>query len=819
MENSTEEKRIKFIQEIAKSKIPNATYHKTFIEVFGHFRDADIKIDKTQGTHLTKIYQYFEKECPNLQTIFGKGKKEVLRKHLQDLFNNTKTDIQIGDRPQPLTNSQNILTPEPIPELTTLEFIGRDRDLTNLASLSKQLKIILIKAGAGVGKSTLAKEFLHRYFQKVIEINLALSVDENVPASEKLPVILKELNQEISNSFALNLDCLKKRISDRNQPSVAFLIDNLEPALDNNFRFLEKLSSYEALLNVLGDRDVCSFTLITSRRSLITPRARVQEYSLEGLDITAWRQYFHDCENGADSEALMQMHDAYNGNAKVMDILHATIKNPNRFDGNIAAYWSRYKDALLADSELETLISVEMDWLRDNEPDAYKLLCRMGCYRYQDVKTVPFEGLICLLWDVPESRHLGVVDYLSKTSLIEVRGEYYLHPAVREASKLHLLDNNSIEWEIANKKAAKFWTNCVQKTETINDALKVFEAYHHYLQIGDMNSACEVLVKERGNRSHKIIDSREVLGYSFRKLGQIDLVITSIEQTIKNIDNDVTIAKSLNLLGNLLWLKGRVKESLKYYSQLDLITSRLYESNKESNSQVINEIRGLYYSSLLDSGLCHLSLYEIEEAHRFFLRLHESYNHINDIADRQYLSIHLFRSCFCLSLTYSLMGLNYRENALSLIKKVIKSLSDPNELIHGHQTNGLSRIFVAKAYLNIGLVDDALETYYLTVKYAQSINYRQIEAMSLCGLSEIQRIQGQFENSLQNIQIAINILKEIGAILEIAQTYFQLGLTYQAMGEHDQAEKYKTQALELFAQMEAPKQIERVNQAFGGNIQ
>jgi hypothetical protein len=129
MENNTEEKRIKFIQDIAKSKIPYATYHKTFVEVFGHFRDADIKIDKTQGTHLTKIYQYFEKECPALQTISGKGKKEVLRKYLQDLFNNTKTDIEISDRPQPPTNPQSIPTPEPSPDLTTLEFIGRNRDL------------------------------------------------------------------------------------------------------------------------------------------------------------------------------------------------------------------------------------------------------------------------------------------------------------------------------------------------------------------------------------------------------------------------------------------------------------------------------------------------------------------------------------------------------------------------------------------------------------------------------------------------------------------------------------------------------------------
>jgi len=44
------------------------------------------------------------------------------------------------------------------------------------------------------------------------------------------------------------------------------------------------------------------------------------------------------------------------------------------------------------------------------------------------------------------------------------------------------------------------------------------------------------------------------------------------------------------------------------------------------------------------------------------------------------------------------------------------------------------------------------------------------------------------------------------------------GITVQAMREHDQAEEYKSKSLELFAQMEAPKQIERVNKAFGGNI-
>ncbi|MEI6332812.1 MAG: ATP-binding protein [Pseudanabaena sp. ELA645] len=396
-------------------------------------------LGKDRSTATRKIIEI----CKHFGTV-AKGKKDQ-RQHLVLLFRKYCKDFEVhpsvypdwvdgnlSDRPQPLANPPNIPTPAPIPELTTLEFIGRDRDLTNLANLSRQAKIVLIKAGAGVGKSTLAREFLQTRFKKVIRIEMGLESGNVTPAEEKVSQILrKDFDEEPSRDFGINLDILGEKLADRANP-IGVLIDNLEPALDENYRFREKLRGYDALLSVLGDRDVFSFTLITSRRSLITPRAKIHEYSLEGLDISTWRQYFHDCENGADSEALLQMCVAYNGNAKVMGILHGAIKN--RFDGNIGAYWNRYKDALLADSELETLISVEMDWLRDNQPDAYKLLCRMGCYRYQDVKTVPFEGLICLLWDVPESKQAWVVDYLSKSSLLEVKGgEYYLHPAVRES--------------------------------------------------------------------------------------------------------------------------------------------------------------------------------------------------------------------------------------------------------------------------------------------------------------------------------------------------------------------------------------------------
>ena len=307
-----------------------------------------IKKERSTGTRrIGDICKHFGTDA--------KGKKEQ-RQHLVLLFRRYCKDFEVhprvypdwvdenlSDRPQP----QNIPTPDRISESTPLEFIGRDRDLTNLANLRKQYKIVLIKAGAGVGKSTLAREFLQTHFKKVIRIEMGLESGNVTPAEEKVSQILrKDFDEEPSRDFGINLGILGEKLADRANP-IGVLIDNLEPARDENYRFREKLRGYDALLAVLGDRDVCSFTLITSRRSLIATRAKVHEYSLEGLDITAWRQYFHDCENGTDSEALMQICVAYNGNAKVMDILYSVIKN--RFDGNISAHWKRYKDALLAD--------------------------------------------------------------------------------------------------------------------------------------------------------------------------------------------------------------------------------------------------------------------------------------------------------------------------------------------------------------------------------------------------------------------------------------------------------------------------------------
>ncbi len=117
-------------------------------------------------------------------------------------------------------------------------------------------------------------------------------------------------------------------------------------------------------------------------------------------------------------------------------------------------------------------------------------------------------------------------------------------------------------------------------------------------------------------------------------------------------------------------------------------------------------------------------------------------------------------------------------------------------------------------YSNIGDTYKAIRYYEAALSYSNESGFIQVKAIANIGIGEIRRKTKNYQSSLDSCNKSILELKHLGAKADLAEAYFQLGLTYQAMGDHAQAEEYKAKALELFAQMEAPKQIERVNKDF-----
>ena len=134
--------------------------------------------------------------------------------------------------------------------------------------------------------------------------------------------------------------------------------------------------------------------------------------------------------------------------------------------------------------------------------------------------------------------------------------------------------------------------------------------------------------------------------------------------------------------------------------------------------------------------------------------------------------------------------------------------------VHSAWSMGYRWLFLGRTYINLYDTEKSSQMYKNALDFAEKSNYYQVKANALNGLAIIERIQNSCDQAIFYHCASIDILKNIGAKCDLAEVYFQLGLTYQVMGEHDQAQEYKAKALELFEQMAAPKQCDRVNKAF-----
>ncbi len=346
------------------------------------------------------------------------------RADLIALFQQYKPELVVSKTP--ITTTLEQITPKSIPDKN---FVGRERAIADLNDLDSQgAKVILIHAKGGVGKTTLARNYLQQKFGFYIEFPIAKETENITPIESLLEERLRQLNEELGREFGVSLERLRQKLQ---AERIGVLIDNLEPALDENCKFIKPHRRYVELLRVLADANLQSLTLITSRDRLHESDVSVWYYFLEGLSVNAWEEYFHSRSLETNSPAFSAIHNAYGGNAKAMEIIAGAIQVD--YAGNLEQYWQMNQGDLLVEADLRDLVTTQFNCLEQRHSSAFKLLCRLGCYRYQDIATVSINGLFCLLWDMPESQHRRVVNSLRDRSLVEFQnGEYWLHPVIRE---------------------------------------------------------------------------------------------------------------------------------------------------------------------------------------------------------------------------------------------------------------------------------------------------------------------------------------------------------------------------------------------------
>ncbi|MBG1259881.1 tetratricopeptide repeat protein [Nostoc commune] len=665
-------------------------------------------------------------------------------------------------------------------------FVGRDRQIAELHTLvSRGQKVILIQGEGGVGKTRLARKyFKSQKFNFVLELWMATEIQNLTPVESVVEEWLRRyFNEEPGGNFGISLERLRRKLREQTS-KIGVFIDNLETALDKNGKFLEDRRLYVELLRVLADSDVHSVTLVTSRERLRESSVEVHLYPLEGLDDKAWREFFSSCHINCDCTILSEMCRAYGGNAKAMQILRGAILTD--FSGDIHAYWQDNSTDLLIERELKDLVASQFTRLQENDFEAYRLLCRLGCYRYQDIPSLPIEGVLCLLWDVPEQKRRGVIKALQDLSLIEAKkGQYWLHPVIRDEaiSRLRLV---SEEWELVNRKAAEYWTQRVTAIKDITDALTALEAYYHYVEISDFEQAGDVILQGRGKQWSISLP----LGCSFYQLGLLQKNFSVIKRIIDDIKSPERLIRLYNILGYTYRIIGCIREAIECYEKSEEVLGKL-------------DVKQTKISILFNTGLCKLDLLEMEAAEDCFksvCNLAEQDSNLDNYMAYAQCSLAFVKSCS-----------NLREEAFYIAEDAFSAISSSTRVTLWGM--GHSLINLCLTYKNLGNIRKSFDFCQRAIFCSEENNFTQLKAKAITCLAGLYREEREFALSLLNHAKAIEILNKIGAKSNLAEAYYQLALTHHAMGEIDKSRENFVQAIALFNEMQAPKQVEKVQTA------
>jgi tetratricopeptide (TPR) repeat protein len=677
------------------------------------------------------------------------------------------------------------------PQSLDRQFIGRASAFARLDELSQQgQRAIVIQGEGGVGKTTLAQQYLTTCgCDLVLELLMAKETAQITPAEIVVEEWLRQdLQTEPGREFGISLLRLKRQLRDR---KIGVLIDNLEPALDRDGRIISSQRSYVELFRVLTDRQLLGITLITSRDKLCEVDLNLTHYRLAGLDLPTWHQYFHDRQITTSPGLINPFHQNYGGNAKAMEIIVGNIWA--EFDGDLGAYTLATQSQNSIDPSLKQLIINQFDRLQQLDPAAYQLLCRAGCYRYQDLARVNADALACLLWDVEPPQRQQVIDSLKHRSAIEShRGEYWLHPAIRAESIARL--RNTASWIQANQQAAIFWSNSVAKITDLHSAITALEAYYHYVEIDEFELASQVLLQPRENQWGQFLP----LASSLYRLGSIQPALTAISQIIPTLSPSRSTAELLNILGDLYWIVGRVHEAIASQEQA-ICFIKAATDRQTAHELYCLEI--LEIDSLLSMGLYQIDLGELTQARDLFIQAIE-------IADRPAHDRWAQKVKICLALVESSLGNITRSRQL---------LTQIQPLITQQKSTGSSAYFlqiIGQTYTNLGEYAQAATIYHQTLKFCQTGNYLQIQARTLTGLAQLYRLQGNLELAQQTHRQSIELLDRIGAKCDLATAYYQAGLTWQQAGDLTQSHIYlHAHAERLFQEIAAPQQLAKVKLA------
>ncbi|MGB5967564.1 MAG: LuxR C-terminal-related transcriptional regulator, partial [Spirulinaceae cyanobacterium] len=197
-------------------------------EVLEKFLAGESDQEIAQDLYITKatVRQNISTICKKFHLINDfPDERRSQRSNLLALFAKYKPELVVSEKEK-----------EIIRKTSDLSFVGREGAIADLDRLVKQgAKVILMYAGGGVGKTTLARRYLQQKFSHFIGFAIAKETQNITSVESLLEEKLKQLGEEPGREFGVSLERLKQKLK---REKIGLLIDNLEPALDEKGKFV-----------------------------------------------------------------------------------------------------------------------------------------------------------------------------------------------------------------------------------------------------------------------------------------------------------------------------------------------------------------------------------------------------------------------------------------------------------------------------------------------------------------------------------------------------------------------------------------------------
>jgi tetratricopeptide (TPR) repeat protein len=680
-------------------------------------------------------------------------------------------------------------------EETNFSFLGRDSAIESLNALAKTNRVIAIHGVGGQGKTTLAQKYLQELESngyKVIELYMPIDVT-NIPSAKSVldEWFNRDFHEMSSSQFPVNLDRLRRILKEQ---KLAILIDNIESLQDENGKFIPDHAQYLELFSVLSDHATQSITIVTSRCRLLESRLRsVYNYAIPSLSQTDWQDYFTYSNVLFDEKSLAEMHSKLGGNAKAMTSLCGEIHMD--FDRNATNFWEQRGADILASADLKDLVAGHLERLEKLEPLAYGLLRRMGCYRYQSIPHIPIEALFCQLWDIPKESHIKTIEVLKNRSLLDViNGEYSLHPLVR-AEAVHLLKQNEEEFAKAHSSAADLWKAMVQSLDTDKDLLMAFEPCYHYLATNDLNKIIEIFLNPdllKDEHLHMAFYGRLSPTLVLELLDKVEerALLLPPEQ------GKPVLAHVKSFRGSSYFFSGEPQKSV---IELEAAIKIIEQINSP-------QLMFFLLSNVFMCFACKLDLGEFDEA----IVLTKPY--IDNIDRYKHIEHPLIQQLFYVYTTISqsfMLAMQLEHNASLALAEETYEVIINGSLSMSDTSRGCACLYLGFVCVMNKRFDQALEIYNTALQFSHATSHKLLEGKAMHGIAEIYRNIGDLPKAKEFCLQAKDILIKIESKLDLAKVLVEEALIAREMRELGCDDNFEN-AIALFAEINAPKQVERV---------